>query len=76
MDNWYGFFGPAGLPRDVVERLSTEAVKAMKAPDTRERLSSQGFDLFPGGPQELTALMKSEYARFGKIVRDAGIQPE
>ena len=76
MDNWYGFFGPAGLPRDIVERLNTEAVKAMKAPDTRERLGSQGFDLFPSSPQELAALMKSEHARFGKIVRDAGIQPE
>jgi tripartite-type tricarboxylate transporter receptor subunit TctC len=76
MDNWYGFYGPAGLPRDIVERLSAEAVKVMRMPDTRERLGSQGFELFPGSPQELSALMKSEYARFGKIVKDAGIQPE
>jgi tripartite-type tricarboxylate transporter receptor subunit TctC len=76
MENWYGFYGPAGLPREIVERLNTEAGKAIKQPDTRERLGSQGFDLFPSSPQELAALMKSEYARFGKIVRDAGIQPE
>ena len=76
MNNWYGFFGPAGLPREIVERLNAEAVKAMKMPDTRERLGGQGFDLFPSSPQELAALMKSEYARFGKIVKDAGIQPE
>ncbi len=76
MTNWYGFFGPAGLPREIVDRLHAEASKVMKMPDTRERLSSQGFDLFPGSPQELAALMKSEHARFGKIVKDAGIQPE
>jgi tripartite-type tricarboxylate transporter receptor subunit TctC len=76
MENWYGFHGPAGLPRDIVERLNVEAVKAIKMPDTRERLGSQGFDLFPSSPQELAALMKSEYARFGKIVKDAGITPE
>jgi len=76
MDNWYGFYGPAGLPRDIVERLNAEAIKVMKQPDTRERLGSQGFDLFPGGPAELAALVKSEYARFGKLVKDAGIAPE
>jgi len=76
MENWYGFYGPAGLPPAIVDRLSAEAIKVMKMPDTRERLGSQGFDLFPGGPQELAALMKSEYARFGKIVKDAGITPE
>jgi tripartite-type tricarboxylate transporter receptor subunit TctC len=76
MENWYGFYGPAGLPRDIVDRLNSEAVKAMKMPDTRERLGSQGFDLFPSSPQELAALVKAEYARFGKIVKDAGITPE
>ena len=55
---------------------NAEAVKAIKMPDSRERLGSQGFDLFPSSPQELAALMKSEYARFGKIVKDAGITPE
>ncbi|MEQ1772449.1 MAG: tripartite tricarboxylate transporter substrate binding protein [Burkholderiales bacterium] len=76
MENWYGFYGPAGLPNAIVERLNAEAVKAMKMPDTRERLGSQGFDLFPSSPQELAALVKAEYARFGKIVKDAGITPE
>ncbi len=76
MDNWYGFFGPAGLPPQIVARLNAEAVKAIKMPDTRERLGSQGFDLFPSSPQELAALMKSEHARFGKIVKDAEIMPE
>lgn len=76
MENWYGFYGPAGLPREIVDRLNAEAVKAMKMPDTRERLGSQGFDLFPSSPQELAVRVKSEYARFGKIVKDAGITPE
>lgn len=76
MDNWYGFYGPAGTPRDIVERLNAEAIKVMKQPDTRDRLGGQGFDLFPGGPAELAALVKSEYARFGKLVKDAGITPE
>lgn len=76
MDNWYGFFGPAGLPGVIVERLNAEAVKVMNLPESRERLGAQGLDVFPSNPQTLAALMKSEYARFGKIVKDAGIQPE
>lgn len=76
MDNWYGFFGPAGLPRDIVDKLNAEAVKVMNQPESRERLGAQGLDIFPSNPQTLAALMKSEYARFGKIVKDAGIQPE
>ncbi len=76
MENWYGFYGPAGMPRDIVERLSTEAIKVMQQADTRERFSGQGFDLFPAGPRELGALVKAEYARFGRIVKDAGITPE
>ena len=76
MENWYGFYGPAGLPREIIDRLNAEAAKAMKMPDTRERLGSQGFDLFPSSPQELAVRVKSEYARFGKIVKDAGITPE
>ena len=76
MDNWYGFFGPAGLPRDIVERLNAEAVKIMNLPETRERMASQGLEIFPGNPQTLATLMTSEYARFGKLVKDAGIQPE
>ncbi|MBM3342402.1 MAG: tripartite tricarboxylate transporter substrate binding protein [Betaproteobacteria bacterium] len=76
MDNWYGFFGPAGLPRDIVDRLNAEAVKIMNLPETRERMASQGLEIFPSNPQTLAALMKSEHTRFGKIVKDAGIQPE
>lgn len=76
MDNWYGLFGPAGLPHDIVERLHAEAVKVMNLPETRERLSGQGLEILPGTPQTLAALMKSEYERFAGIVKHAGIQPE
>ncbi len=76
MDNWYGFYGPAGLPRDIVERLNAEAVKVMKRPDTRERLGRQGMELFPSDPPFLAALVQSEYARFGKIVSDARLVPQ
>lgn len=76
MDNWYGLFGPAGLPRDIVEKLNAEAVKVLNQPDSRERLGAQGLDIFPSNSQTLAALMKTEYARFAKIVKDAGIQPE
>lgn len=76
MDNWYGFFGPAGLPAHIVERLNAEALKVMNLPESRERLGAQGLEVFPSNPQTLAALMKSEYARFAKIIKDAGIQPE
>jgi tripartite-type tricarboxylate transporter receptor subunit TctC len=74
--NWYALLAPAGTPSAIIERLNAESVKAMSAPDTRERLHAMGGEPNPGTPEQTAAFLRAEYARWGKVIRDAGIKPE
>ena len=70
---WYGMFAPAATPRDIMERLSREVIKALESSDYRQRLTSLGVDPWPGTPAEMTELLRSETKRYAEIVRAAGI---
>ena len=74
--NWYGLLAPAGTPRPIIERLHAECVKLMAVPETRERLRAQGGDPDSRSPEQFAEFMRAEQARWGKVIRDAGIQPE
>jgi tripartite-type tricarboxylate transporter receptor subunit TctC len=74
--NWYVLLAPAGTPHSIIERLNAESVKAMSAPDTRERLHAMGGEPNPGTPEQTAAFLRAEYARWGKVIRDAGIKAE
>ena len=71
---WFGLFAPAGTPNTVIQKLNTEIVKTLKAPETRERLSGHG--LIPGGgtPQDLGKFLSEEIARWRKLIQEAGIR--
>ena len=73
---WAGLFAPAGTPRDIVSRLYREASRAMAAPDTKEKLRSIGMD--PGGlaPEQLSAMIKADIARYAAIVKAANIRAD
>jgi tripartite-type tricarboxylate transporter receptor subunit TctC len=73
---WWALVAPARTPSDIVGRLEKELQAALAHPATRERLSSQAVELKGSSPAQLGAFMQSEVARWGKVVRDAGIQPE
>jgi tripartite-type tricarboxylate transporter receptor subunit TctC len=73
MPLWYGMFAPAGTPRDIVQRLSRELVKALETPDLRERLAALGVDPWPGTAEELGELLRADIERYGTIVRAAGV---
>jgi tripartite-type tricarboxylate transporter receptor subunit TctC len=73
MPLWYGMFAPAGTPRDIVSRLSRELVKALEAPDMRERLTALGVDPWPGTPEQLGELLRADIQTYGTIVRSAGL---
>ena len=73
---WYGLFGPAGIPSSTVERFNREVIQIIKIPDVAKQLAAQGLDIAPSSPNELAELLKSEIAMYAKIVRDAGIKPE
>jgi tripartite-type tricarboxylate transporter receptor subunit TctC len=74
--SWFGFLGPPGLPREIVTRLNSEMVKALKAPDVVAKLEDNGMAVIGGTPDEFAALMKDGIARYGAIIKAAGIQPE
>ena len=73
---WNGWFGPAGLPRAIVERLNTEVNRALAAPDLRDRIDALGFIPTPGTPEDLAAELKRSLANAARMVKAAGIEPE
>ena len=74
--NWFGVFGPANLPRPIVDRLDQEMKKILAEPEIRERFHGLCFEITGGGPAQLTAIMQSEAQKWSKIIRDANVKPE
>jgi len=68
---WYGFLAPAGTPRAIVEKLSKAAVGVLKSDKTRERYIAQGMDPLASTPAEYSAYLKTEIAKWTKVVRAA-----
>ncbi|HEV8106210.1 MAG TPA: tripartite tricarboxylate transporter substrate binding protein [Burkholderiales bacterium] len=73
---WIGMAVPAGTPRPIVERLSTEVAKALKAPDVRERLVQLGNEPLGTTPDEAAARIKREFPRYAAAIKAANIKAE
>jgi tripartite-type tricarboxylate transporter receptor subunit TctC len=73
---WFGFFGPAGMPRPVVQRLNTDMVKAARAPELQDKLHESGFSVIAGSPEEFAAMLKKGLEVYGKLVKSVGLKPE
>ena len=73
MPLWYGMFAPAATPRPIVTRLSTELIKALESADIRERLAALGVEPWPGTPEQLGELLRTDIGRYGTIARTAGL---
>ena len=74
ISQWQGVLAPGGAPKAIVDRLNLEIVKAMHAPDVRERLVIQGGnEIVTGTPEELAALIKSDLQMYAKLIKDARI---
>ncbi|MET3918562.1 tripartite-type tricarboxylate transporter receptor subunit TctC [Variovorax sp. OAS795] len=71
-----GFLAPAGTPKAIVARLNAEINAALKLPDVRTKLEAAGIEIQGGTPEAYAALIKSDLAKWGKVVKEAGIQPE
>lgn len=72
----WNYFAPAGTPRDIVMKLNTELNRILQMPDVRERLISQGLIPIGGTPEQLAARMKSDYQKWGAVVRKIGLKAE
>ena len=71
--SWLSLFAPAGTPRSVVAKLNAEAAKALADPGARERLAAMGFEPIPGSPEQLTAAVKADTAKWAPMIKAAGI---
>jgi tripartite-type tricarboxylate transporter receptor subunit TctC len=71
-----GFLAPAGTPKAIVNKLNAEINAALKMPEVRTKLEAAGIDIQGGTPQEYAALIKSDLAKWSKVVKEAGILPE
>jgi tripartite-type tricarboxylate transporter receptor subunit TctC len=76
MGTWYGVFATAGSPPDALERLSAEVRKAIADAKVRETISAQGADPLSNTPAEFRRIFLDEFARWGKLVKEAGIKPD
>jgi tripartite-type tricarboxylate transporter receptor subunit TctC len=70
--SWQGLLAPTGTPREIVQRLSTEINKALKSPSIRERFVAQGTEPLGGTPEEFDAFIRSESAKWAKVIKVAG----
>jgi tripartite-type tricarboxylate transporter receptor subunit TctC len=73
---WFGILTVAGTPRDIVQRLNTGIVKILTSAEVRERFGKSGVDVVAGTPEQFSAFLKSEVARWAKVVQDANIKAD
>jgi len=73
---WIGYAAPAGTPRDILAKLSTEIRKALQSEELKERMVNIGLDPVATTPEEMAAFMRREQDRYGTIIRDANIKIE
>ena len=74
--SWFGVIGPAGMPKQVVLKLSEVINRILKDPDVRETLARQGADAVGGSPEDFAATISAEIAKWKKLVASARIKVE
>jgi len=73
-DNWYGVVVAAATPKDIAAKLHAALVKAINAPDVKQRLMAQGAEARSTTPQQFAAFIREETATWGKIIKAAGVK--
>jgi tripartite-type tricarboxylate transporter receptor subunit TctC len=74
--NWYGYLGPKGMPKEIVERLNRELVKALAHPQVVGAMHKTGVEPQTSTPEEFAQYIKREYDTWGKVVKEAGIKAQ
>ncbi len=75
-NQWWGLYGPMGLPATVVTRLNTELNKVLRTAEIRKRLATDGAEPGSGTPNDLTVYLKNDLGKWGKVVKAAGVKGE
>ena len=72
-DAWFGMLAPAGVPEPILDKISREVTRAMQSPDVYDRLTKQGLEIETNTPDAFEAVIQRDIARYGKMLRDAGL---
>ena len=75
-DIWYGMFGPAALPREIISKLSTVSITILQQSDVRDRLLASGLEPSPLEAEEFGEFFRNEVTKIAKIAAAAGLKPE
>jgi tripartite-type tricarboxylate transporter receptor subunit TctC len=73
---WFGYVAPAATPREIVARLNAEINRAMKLPDVSEKMIASGLIIVTEPPEFFGDMIRSDYAKYGKLARDIGFKPQ
>jgi tripartite-type tricarboxylate transporter receptor subunit TctC len=75
-NTWGGILAPTGTPKEIVTRLNAEISKALSAEDVRPKLTANGIEFQGGTPTQFLDYIKAELVKWGKVAKDANIEPE
>lgn len=75
-NNWYGLVVPAKTPRAIIDQLNAEVTKILAMPDVKTALFNQGLDAAPGTPEQFGAYIKSERAKWARVIKESGAKAE
>jgi tripartite-type tricarboxylate transporter receptor subunit TctC len=73
---WLGWYGPAAVPKETVQKLNAALVKALAHPEVKAGIEKGAYESVSSTPEELAATTRDAYERWGKIIRDIGIKPQ
>ena len=76
LDVWLGVFMPAGVPKDIVAKANADIGRVLQMPDIKNNLASQGIEAVTSTPDALSAIIRDDYARWGKVIREADIKAD
>lgn len=76
LDPWLGLFVPARTPPEIIQRIHAEATRIVNAPDLKSKLAAQGIMIETNSPAEFARAIREDHARWGKVIREAGIKAE
>ena len=73
---WYGFLGPAQLPSEIVAKIHGDVIAVLRLPDIKQKLGTQGWDSIGNTPAEFAAILKSDFDKWAKVVKAAGLRAD
>lgn len=74
--SWFGVMAPAGTPKEIISRLNAEFVGQLRTPDMHEKLAANGTEIVASTPEQFSSYIASEIAKWGKVVKAAGVKAD